>query len=187
MTNIKLARLTFTTLLSVFNEDNKQYDLEGTKEKLQEIIDHLSGETVNFFDITDNIINVDSDNYRALQVLETCCTATDSDFNDFEIYELLDIIEEIKEGMQSEDDFNIDTLPCGEVRIIDSEAIDQIWTESLIEQVKECYDLSDVPDFVSIDWEQTAQNCKVDGMGHHFAGYDGEEHSCNNFYIFRTN
>ena len=31
-------------------------------------------------------------------------------------------------------------LPTGEVRIISSDHIDELWTESLIEQIKECYD-----------------------------------------------
>ena len=68
------------------------------------------------------------------------------------------------------DDFDVDG-----VRFISSDSIDKIWTESLIEMIKDCYDLSDVPDFVAIDWEETAENCKVDGMGHHFNSYDGGE------------
>jgi len=60
------------------------------------------------------------------------------------------------------------------VRFISECSIDQIWTDSLIEQIKECYDL-DLPDFIEVDWEATADNCKADGMGHHFNSYDGCE------------
>jgi len=74
-----------------------------------------------------------------------------------------------------------------EWRVIEEDDIDEIWTESLIEQVKEIYDLSEAPSFVEIDWEKTAENCKVDGMGHHFSPYDGNEYSANNYYFFRTN
>ena len=44
--------------------------------------------------------------------------------------------------------------------------------------------LSELPPFVAVDWEQTAANCKVDGMGHHFSSYDGEEHNTANFLHF---
>lgn len=61
------------------------------------------------------------------------------------------------------------------VRFISDDEIDTIWTASLIEEIKDCYVISEVPDFVVIDWEQTAENCKVDGLGHHFNSYDGGE------------
>jgi hypothetical protein len=34
----------------------------------------------------------------------------------------------------------------------------------------DCYDLK-LPDFLAIDWEETAQNCSVDGYGNTFASY----------------
>lgn len=74
-----------------------------------------------------------------------------------------------------------------EFRVIHTQVIEDIWTESLIEQIKDCYDLSDLPSFVEIDWEATADNCKVDGMGHHFSGYDGNEAESGNWHIFRNN
>ena len=61
------------------------------------------------------------------------------------------------------------------VHFISEDVIEQVWEDSLIEQIKDCYDLSDVPSFVEIDWVGTADNCKVDGMGHHFNSYDGGE------------
>ena len=32
-----------------------------------------------------------------------------------------------------------------------------------------------MPDWLAVDWEETAQNCFVDGYGHTFARYDGYE------------
>lgn len=189
MKTLEIARLTFNTIVSVFNADVTDLNTEELNEKYQEIIDHLGedGDSLNIFEIENNVINTNCDNYQSLQLLVTCANATDSNFDDFEIYEILDLIESIKNSMQTEDDFTIDDFPCGEVRVIDKDAIDQIWADSLIELVKDCYDLSEVPDFVVIDWEQTAENMKADGLGHHFAGYDHEEHESGNFHIFRTN
>lgn len=116
-------------------------------------------------------------------LLEEILTATDSDISDLAGFEFSEYMEKVS---NLSDDNWIET-PTGEVRVIDDNEIDEIWTESLIEQIKECYDLSDVPSFVEIDWEKTADNCKVDGMGHHFATYDGEEKEYNGWWIFRTN
>ena len=129
---------------------------------------------------------------KARLILETCLSATDSTTADLGLWEAKDLINEIKDKMNTEADFYLDSLPCGEVRIIDENAIDEIWHDGLIEQIKECYEVDEVlenlPSFVvcEVDWDQTAENCKVDGMGHHFASYDHEEHSTQGFYIFRT-
>ena len=128
-----------------------------------------------------------NDLHKARLILETCFSATDSTTGDLALWEAKDLINEIKDKMRSEDDFRIDSLLCGEVRIIEENAIEEIWHASLIEQIEGCHDLSFIPSFVAIDWEQTVENCKSDGMGHHFASYDHEEHSCEGFYIFRTN
>jgi len=124
---------------------------------------------------------------KARLILEVCLSATDSTPADLGLWEAKDLINEIKDKMNSENDFYLDDLPCGEVRIIDCSAIDEIWHDGLIEQIKECYDLPELPSFIALDWDQTAENCKVDGRGHHFASYDHEEHNVQGFYIFRTN
>jgi len=101
--------------------------------------------------------------------------------------EIKEIIEAVREKDLNFDGYDY-VEACGfEVRIIPEDIIEELWTDSLIEQIKECYDLSNVPSFVEIDWEKTADNCKVDGMGHHFSGYDGSEHETKNYYYFRTN
>jgi hypothetical protein len=122
-----------------------------------------------------------------LDVLNIALDITDTDITDFEPEALMQVYLDLLEELDS---FKIDhtlALPSGEVRIISEDHIDQVWTESLIEQIKDCYDLGSMPDFVAIDWEETAENCKIDGMGNHFSSYDGGEHNTTNFYIFRTN
>lgn len=177
---IKLARNIFQTIIEGFDFDLKTKDLSEVKEMIGEVKDYDLGRWEDFR------TNEDSDLFRAFEILLTCSDACDCDFDDFTITEIMDLIEEINNKTEIDDDFCID-LPCGECRLIGEDNIDEIWTDSLIETIKECYDLSDVPSFVVIDWEQTAENCKVDGMGYHFASYDHEEHFNNGFYIFRTN
>ena len=128
----------------------------------------------------------------ARNILETANSACDCTNEDYTFSELKELIQEIIDNIY-QDDFNLGSLACGEVRIISSSAIGEIWHDSLIEQVKECYDfaktIENLPAWVAcdIDWDQTAENCKRDGMGYHFAGYDHEEHSTDTHYIFRTN
>lgn len=130
----------------------------------------------------------------ARNIVEVAIQAVDGTPQDYTLSELKELIQEVL-GEYEEDnkDFCLDILAGGECRIIDKGSIDEIWTESLIEQIKDCYDfgkvIDDLPSWVacSVDWEQTAENCKVDGLGHHFAVYDGEEHETDNHYIFRTN
>lgn len=117
-----------------------------------------------------------------IDILDVSMNATDTDLDDLQAE-----FETVLDKINDRDDDQYLELPCGDVRIIDKEESDQIWTDSLIEQTKECYDLSNVPKFVAIDWQKTAENCKVDGRGHHFASYDGNEHETDTVYIFRTN
>ena len=123
-----------------------------------------------------------------LEILNIAESVTNSDFeDDYTFQEIMEIYLELKEKIErKDDDFSLD-LSAGDVRIISKTVIDEIWTESLIEQIKDCCDLSDIPAFVAIDWEATAENCKMDGLGHHFNTYDGGEDETENFYIFRTN
>lgn len=36
------------------------------------------------------------------------------------------------------------------------------FAEHIEEMVRDCYDLKNIPDFIEIDWQETANNCKVD-------------------------
>lgn len=170
------------------NVDYSDFTLSEVKEMIQTINDqYVDKFALNV--VTDYFNKANLYESRSLELFNTCLKAVDCSFNDLEYYEFFGLFEKFcdiyngKEGT----DLYIDDLPCGEVRLICEEEIDQIWHDSLIEQIKDCYDLSNVPSFVEIDWDTTADNCKVDGKGHHFSSYDGEEHYSNGFYIFRTN
>lgn len=179
-------------------------NVDCTDLTLSEVKEHIaslmSDEYKEFSEITSDddgsLINIyqafkdgmtDADLLVSVDILDTCLDATNSSYSDLEAYEFFDLVLEIQEKRSTEEDFWIDSLPCGEVRCINENEIDEIWTDSLIEQIKKCYDLSDLPDFISIDWSVTAENCKADGMGHHFASYDHEDHYSNGLHIFRTN
>ena len=130
---------------------------------------------------------------NARKVLELAMEATETNTGDFDLWEIKESLQEIIDNVIGyiKVDYKFE-LPCGEVRIISGDHLDQLWTDSLIEQTKECYaGLSDLPAFIEIDWEATAENCKSSGMGEHFASFDGEEHSVFigegvAFYLFRT-
>ena len=125
---------------------------------------------------------------KARNILSACLDSVGGDVSNLSLSEAKEFMQDIIDNVVECDnvDYNLD-IDGGEVRIISEDHIDSVWTDSLIEQVKECYDLSEVPSFVVIDWEQTAENCKIDGMGHHFNNYDGGEENAEGVYIFRTN
>lgn len=110
------------------------------------------------------------------------------DPEDDERQTIIDTIEEIEFNWS--DDFTLD-FDGNEYRIISDSAIWEIYKEEIQQTIEDCYDLKldKLPDFLawSIDWEQTAKNCYVDGYGHHFSSYDGSEIESRNHYIFRTN
>jgi hypothetical protein len=87
--------------------------------------------------------------------------------------------------LDTDTDFSID-IDGEEYRVIHDDVIEGIWEESLRDLLEECYE---IPDFLAnyIDYDAWVSDCKVDGMGHHFAGYDGEEHGVADWYMFRTN
>jgi hypothetical protein len=121
----------------------------------------------------------------ARNILETSINAVDASPSDYTLTELKELMAEILDN--TEVDYCLELDGFGEVRLIHSDDMAEIWTESLLEQIKDCYELDKIPAFVSIDWEQTVENCKIDGMGHHFSSYDGNEYSSGDWYIFRTN
>lgn len=73
-----------------------------------------------------------------------------------------------------------------EYLVITDEEGDELWDEQLENYIDECLEIPDSvkPYFDREKWKADARN---DGRGHSLAGYDGEEHSQNDFYIFRTN
>lgn len=147
-----------------------------------------------------DIPHEDSDMGRAVQILQIICdtqnhtvptpnedeTPDEIESNASEIFEAL---EEIETHI-GEDDFTLD-FDGNEYRLINDSDIWDIYKEEIQNTIEECYDLNldKIPHFVSwsIDWEQTAQNCLVDGYGYQFSSYDHSEAESAGYWIFRTN
>lgn len=110
------------------------------------------------------------------------------DIDDFDDDQIIDALENIADKVS--DDFHIE-FNGNEYRIIHNDSIWGIYVEEIKTIVNDCYDLKldKIPSFiaVSIDWEQTAKNAYVDGYGHTFATYDGEEIETKHYHIFRVN
>lgn len=169
-----------------------QWFLETTEQKpnyftLEELKNMFTSVKIDYPEFI-NMLNEsgETDEKKAFELVKTCLNACNDSLDDLILTELFDLINETCNSL-GDDDFYIDNLPGGECRLIHKNSIGQIWEESLIEQIKDCHDLSGVPSFVKIDWEATAKNCMTDGMGHHFSSYDEKEHNAGDYYIFRTN
>lgn len=102
------------------------------------------------------------------------------------IKEILELTDDERNDLDLTIDFYIEPENGGEYRLIHKDAIEVIYYESIIELIKDCYNLN-LPDFVEVDWDATVENCKVDGYGHHFSSYDHSEEYAEDYYIFRTN
>ena len=77
-----------------------------------------------------------------------------------------------------------------EFRLINEDAIREIYQDEQEELIKDCYfpNLKEIPWWLEIDWEKTVDNVlNSDGYGNHFSTYDGGELYTDGFYIFRTN
>jgi len=98
-------------------------------------------------------------------------------------------IRDIEDKLNSDNDFYAD-IDGAEFRFIHTDVIWETYVETIKEITEDCYDIK-APDWLAIDWEETAENCYVDGYGHTFASYDGEELEYTfgeeDYYIFRTN
>jgi hypothetical protein len=102
----------------------------------------------------------------------------------FEYFELLESVENAGCGDYIEHSF----LSRGFL-LIDEDNIKEIHQDRIEGLVKDCYlNGQELPSFIEIDWEATAENCsRYDGYGHEFSGYDGSEELIHGFYIFCTN
>lgn len=101
---------------------------------------------------------------------------------------------EAYETSKDSDDFTAETDE-GEYRFIDEDAIKSIHRESIEELVDDCYDLEkmkkslgNLADYFNFDYSSFAEDCRlIDGYGHHFASYDGNEYENGKFFMFRVN
>lgn len=150
----------------------------------------------------------------ARNIFETAMTACDASPSDYSFQELKDNIKSVCEDINNgEVDFNLE-IEGGEVRIIREDSIDAIQVEELegdtyilgcfdadfianvtnipLEMITACQE-SEVFDavgkaIVSLGFVDDLQQAYVnaDGYGHHFAGYDCEQHNTGDFLIFRV-
>jgi len=152
----------------------------------------------------------------ARQILETSINAVQGTTTDHSLFETKTLLTGIVSELESStSDFCIDDIEGGEVRVIKMSEIDQILADELENDsyILGCFNA----DFISAQTDfdiELVQACQTgeayealgnaivkacnmiefgqaysnaDGYGHHFAGYDHEEHEANEYYIFRTN
>ena len=112
-------------------------------------------------------------------------------FIDSELDLLCDVYEvsEIEKKLNSDNDFTVE-IDGEEYRFINEGVLWETYINTIKEITEDCYEI-DAPSWLAIDWEETAENCFVDGYGHTFSSYDGSEieYTFNeeNYFIFRTN
>lgn len=100
-----------------------------------------------------------------------------------------DEVRELESKLNSDNDFYID-IDGNEYRFIHSDIIWDMYKKEIKYITEECYDIN-LASWMVMDWEETANNCFVDGYGHTFSGYDGGEIEYTfgeeDYYIFRIN
>ena len=81
-----------------------------------------------------------------------------------------------------------------EYRFIRDDEISSIFREEMEELADDCYDISrikerlgNVGQYFTFDYDAFVRDCEMDGYGHHFAGYDGEEIEADDWHAFRIN
>ena len=100
-----------------------------------------------------------------------------------------DEAKELVQQLEFEEDF-FQEIDGEEYRFIKDSVIWDVYVDEIQEVTRDCYCIK-APEWVAIDWEKTAENCYVDGYGHHFSSYDGSEIEYDfddqSWWIFRTN
>ena len=125
---------------------------------------------------------------RIRSVLELIKNDLELDINRDEVLEILGKLKHL-------DDFYQD-IDGNEYRFITDFAIWDIYVEEIQHITEDCYEIK-APAWLEIDWEQTAKNCYIDGYGHTFSHYDGNEYEFtirntdgitqSDWWVFRTN
>lgn len=163
------------------DEDCREYLIEffGLDDEIEIEIDELCTFTDGFND--EDLINNDSE--HCSNIVDYMLSHSGDSVSIESYIELVELVE------NASDDESIEHSDmCREFRLISDSDIDEIYQEYIEEMVKDCYlPNCEIPSFLAIDWEQTAENCKTDGYGHSFSGYDHSEENINGTYIFCTN
>jgi len=110
--------------------------------------------------------------------------------NEETAYNFFEALNEL-ESKIGEDDFYFE-YDGFEYRIISDISLWDTYRDTIQEITEDCWDLKldNLPSFLAfeIDWEQTANNCLVDGYAHTFSSYDGETHiEVAEYNVFRHN
>lgn len=142
-----------------------------------EIKDYIKSGLSNYY----SNANIDDDTIEILSSI----IKEHHNINDFDIDDLYTALIDL-ESANNFNDFTFE-FDENEYRIISDDSIERIYREEKEETIRGWYDLSNIPDFIEIDWDKTIDNYSQDGYGHHFSGYDGSEIECAGYYIFRTN
>lgn len=140
-----------------------------------EIKDYIKAGLLNYYPN----VNIDDDTIAILSSII-------NDYHDIYNYcidELHDNLIDL-ESANNFDDFTFE-FDGNDYRIISDDSIETIYREEMEDIIKDCYDLSNIPNFIEIDWDKTIENCSHDGYGNHFSSYDGSEIECQGYYIFR--
>lgn len=176
---LKLAVRLYRYYLLLSNQTPSDFNLEDTKENLNLCLENL--EYVDILPFEHN----ESDNKLCLGLLEESLKACGDDFGDLALFEFFDNLDEVSTNFRNPD-FYIDT-PSGEVRCIEEDSIEEIHEEYLEDLLEECYNLKEIEEGpIVVDKKATIQNMKGD-RGPDLSGYDGEEHSYRNYFIYRVN
>jgi hypothetical protein len=134
--------------------------------------------------------NSDFEEYKIFASVLDRIITTQHSYDDFSLETIEEALTEIINIHGGDCDFNFE-FDGNEYRIIEDDAIWNIYVDSIKDIVQDCYELNldKIPSFiaVTIDWQQTAQNALTDGYGHTFSSYDGSEEEVNGWWIFRTN
>lgn len=97
-------------------------------------------------------------------------------------------INQLRENLDNEKDFYLELETGEEFRLIDEKFIDDIFEDSVIQLVEDCYFTKD-NEFLQryFDYDKFVQDCKMDGFWTHFNSYDWSEEFFDWYYIFRIN
>ena len=90
-----------------------------------------------------------------------------TDYEKEELQTIEEVLEEI-EGCGGDVDYRGNWYPLSLIA-------ESYFSDYIREEIEECYNLTDIPSFIEIDWDATADNCRVDYSS---VDINGEEYYC---------
>lgn len=117
----------------------------------------LSTQSNTYLDLTSEVLDV-RDIIERFEHIENTYKYTEDtnawDEDDLSEYKTLEAILDDLKGNGGDEQWRGDWYPVSLIH-------ESYFTEYMTDLIKDCYSL-DVPHFVEVDWEATADNCKVD-------------------------